>query len=161
MASSLARYSPEHLATHREKEKYKSKWLEIREAGGRRIESIVSAGETFLGGMIGGIMQGASKDPKGPHLFHIPAELLFGGLAVGLGAAGIAAGASKHLVDLGKGLVVAWGVDFGHGIGTRKRVTGKFFDHHDAPKPLAASAAPAMSPQAMADALLHQAAGKP
>lgn len=156
--TTLSRYSPEHLATHREKEKYKSKWLEIREAGGRRLEGIVSAGETFVGGMIGGIMQGVSKDPKGPHIFHVPAELLLGGLAVGAGAAGFAAGASKHLVDLGKGLVTAWGVDFGHGIGTRKKVTGKWFDHHDAPKQMGGGSA---SPQAMADALLHQAVNAP
>jgi hypothetical protein len=151
--ASLARYSPEHLATHREKEKYKSKWLEIREAGGRRLEAAVSAGEIFLGGMIGGIMQGVSKDPKGPHILHVPAELLIGGLAVGAGIADIAAGASKHLVDLGVGLATAWGVDFGHGIGTRKKVTGRWFDH-GAPKQMPAGA----SPQAMADALLHQAA---
>ncbi len=104
--------------------------------------------------MIGGIMQGASKDPKGPHIMHVPAELLIGGLAVGAGVAGFAAGASKHLIDAGIGLATAWGVDFGHGIGTRKKVTGRWFDHHDAPKQMPAGA----SPQAMADALLHQAA---
>ena len=139
---------------HREKEKYRSKWLEGKEKVARKVEGFISTGETFVGGMIGGIMQGASKDPKGPHILHIPAELLIGGLALGAGALDLAAGASSHLIELGKGLVTAWGVDFGHSIGTRKKVTGRWFDHHSAPGQLPAGG----SPQAMADALLKQAA---
>jgi hypothetical protein len=147
--------SSELAHVHREKEKYKSKWLQMKESGGRKIESVVSFAETFAGGMIGGIMQGASKDPKGPHILHIPAELLIGGIALGVGATDLVGSGSKHLIDLGKGLVTAWGVDFGHGIGTRKKVTGRWFDHHPAGGALPPGGA---SPQAMADALLRQAA---
>ena len=154
MAEELIRHSKEHL--HRENQRLRSKWLGLQGKLAEKTNGVVSAAEVFVGGIIGGIMQGMSKSPHGPKIGPVPAELVIGGGLVALGALDIAGEtASRHIAEVGKGIAVSYGVDWGHHIGERKKATGSFFEKHGA-KTLA-SGAP--NPQAMADALLQQARG--
>lgn len=147
----------EHLAhAHRKAERHEHRWKSLQGKLAEKTEAVISAAEVFVGGVIGGIMQGMSKSPHGPKIGPVPAELLIGGGMVALGALDIAGDtASRHITEIGKGVAVAFGVDWGHAIGERKKVTGSFFEKHTAPHQIAG----APSPQAMADALLAQARG--
>lgn len=113
--------------------------------------------EICAGAAIGGLLQGMSKNPDGPKLFHVPADL---GLGLGLLVAGGLEVAGKeysdHVSNLGKGFLAAYATDFGHAVGTRKKESGSFF--HKSGKTLSSGEA---SPQQMANAILQQMQGQP
>lgn len=153
----------EHVAhERREKEREKGKRLSLVASAERRIHGIAKSGTAFVGGIVGGAMQGMSKSPHGPKIGPVPAELAIGGALIALGTVLTPSGEKgahspfAYITELGKGVGLAWGVDFGHAIGERKRVTGSFFPNHDAPKQVSAGVP---DPRAMAEQLIRQSGG--
>ena len=112
--------------------------------------------EVTTGAVLGGVIQGMSKDPAGAHILKVPADL---GIGIGLNLAAFLdlAGEeySPHLASLGAGFIAAYASDWGHAVGNNKRTTGSFFKKSAAALP-AAGVHGEVSPQAMAEALLHQ-----
>jgi hypothetical protein len=108
--------------------------------------------EVGAGAALGGLVQGMSKDPKGAHILHVPADL---GIGLGLHLAGFLDLAgdeySSHLNNIGDGFIGAYFSDLGFSIGKRKRETGKFLASKGAAPALAQGE---LSPQQMADAML-------
>jgi hypothetical protein len=150
-----------HEQHHREVAKEKGKRLSLVASIERRGHGILKTSVTFGGAVIGGVMQGLSKSPHGPKIGPVPAELAIGGGLLGLSLVLTPSGEKgehspfAYLGALGKGIGYAWGVDFGHAVGQRKRDTGSFFDSHGTKT--IASGVP--NPQAMADQLIRQAGG--
>lgn len=81
--------------------------------------------EVSAGAAIGGLVQGAMKDP---HVARVPIDLAIG---VGLTAAAALDLAGKeyspHLANIGTGFIAAYASEKGFEIGLRKKTTGSFF----------------------------------
>ncbi len=109
--------------------------------------------EVTTGAVLGGVIQGMSKDPHGAHILKIPADL---GIGIGLNLASLLdlAGEeySPHLASLGAGFIAAYASDWGHAVGNNKRTTGSFFKKGAGSPSLAGE----VSPQQMAEAMLSQ-----
>jgi len=130
----------------------------LKQKGAKLTSRLVRSGEVVLGAAAAGVIQGMSKNPQGPRIAHVPADL-----AIGLGLEAVAAFDlfgeewSHHAGNLGTGFLAAYFTEAGFAIGNRKKLTGTFFG----PKALPAAPAPAAAavhgdPAATAEALLHQ-----
>ena len=112
--------------------------------------------EVTTGAVLGGVIQGMAKDQHaGAYILKVPADL---GIGIGLNLAALLdlAGEeySPHLASLGAGFIAAYASDWGHAVGNNKRVNGSFFKKSAALP--AAAVHGEVSPQAMAEAILHQ-----
>lgn len=143
-----------HLA--RRNESLQAKVDKLKAKGARVAQHATETLEILAGAAIGGALQGMAKDQEhGPRIAHVPADLAIGLTALVVGSGTDLAGEyGKDVANLGKGFLAAYATDFGHAIGTRKRVTGSFFPKKGAPHAIAGA-----SPQAMADAVLQQMQG--
>src|ERR1700729_597379 len=57
----------------------------LKSKGAKLTSRLVRSGEVMLGAAAGGVLQGMSKNPQGPHIAHFPADL-----AIGLGLEAVA-----------------------------------------------------------------------
>jgi len=128
----------------------------------KRAGSIAGRGvrtlEVGAGAALGGILTGMSKDPNGPHIVKIPADLAVG---LGLHLAGFLDIAgdewSSHLNNIGDGFIGSYFSDLGFAVGKKRRETGSFFTKGASASLAAPSAAVhgEVTPQQMAEALLR------
>lgn len=143
-----------HLA--RRNDSLQTKIAKLQGKAAKVVSHSVGTLEVAAGAALGGLLQGMSKNKDGARIFHVPADLAIG---LGLNIAGHLDFAGKewssHLGNLGNGFVAAYFTEAGYAIGKRKRDSGHFFAKKSAPAPLAAAAGE-VTPQEMAERLLHQ-----
>jgi hypothetical protein len=145
-----------HLA--RRNDSLQQKIAKLQGKAAKVVSHSVGTLEVAAGAALGGVLQGMSKKEGGARIFHVPADLAIG---LGLNIAGHLDLAGRewsgHLGNVGNGFVAAYFTEAGYAIGKRKRETGHFFQKKGtAALPAPAAAQGEVSPQAMAEALLHQ-----
>jgi len=131
-------------------EKMKAKAQKVAHHG---VETL----EIMTGAAIGGVISGMAKNQEhGARIFHVPASLALGvsALCVGVGTE-LAGDYGKDVANIGKGFLAEFAADFGHALGSKKRLAGSFFPKKGE-KTLASG-----SPEQMADAILRQMSAQP
>jgi hypothetical protein len=102
-----------------------SKVEKLKSRGAALTKHGVQILEVSAGAALGGLLQGAMKDP---HVARVPVDLAVG---IGLNAAALLDLAgheySHHLANLGTGFIAAYASEKGFEIGLRKKTTGSFF----------------------------------
>jgi hypothetical protein len=132
----------------------------LKAKGAKLTGRLVRSGEVVAGAALAGVLQGMSKNPAGPRIAHVPADL-----AIGLGLEVVAAFDifgdewSHHAGNFGTGFLAAYFTEAGFAVGKRKRDSGTFFAGK-VTAPLAAPAAAAAAVHgdatAQAEQLLRQ-----
>jgi hypothetical protein len=115
-----------HIA--RRHESLSKRYENLKNKGAALTGRLVKSGEVVAGAALAGVLQGMSKNPNGPRIAHVPADL-----AIGLGLEAVAAFDlfgdewSHHAGNFGTGFLAAYFTEAGFVIGKRKRETGSFF----------------------------------
>jgi hypothetical protein len=121
MSEALAHIARRHESLSKRYENLKAK-------GAQLTGRLVRSGEVVAGAALAGVIQGMSKNPTGPRIAHVPADL-----AIGLGLEAVAAFDlfgeewSHHAGNFGTGFLAAYFTEAGFVIGKRKREQGSFF----------------------------------